>query len=238
MNVVYKHSADVHSVRGAVAGFRHLSAHGPFKSLLDVGAGTGTWMRAAYLAGVPDVWGIDCVDCIPGDDLIKTCNFEIRDVTTGFNLNRMFDCVLCLEVAEHLEEQSAKPLIASLCKHGDLVFFSAARPGQFGQHHVNCQWPWYWQSLFNEQGFACIDDVRWSMWTDTDIEAWYRQNIFRAVRDPRLAGSEPRVPSVVHPDMLLLPDRHANGEAGRWFFGSRLTGPLRAMIRKAIRHLR
>lgn len=239
MNVAYTHTRTVHSLHGAVAGFRHLSGYGPFGSLLDVGAGTGSWMLAAHGAGVHDIWGIDGVEARYPEALIAGSKFQLCDLSRPFNLNRTFDCVICLEVAEHLEPSSANTLIASLCRHGDLIFFSAARPGQFGQNHINCQWPCYWQSLFNTQGFACIDDVRWSMWSDTDIEAWYRQNIFRAVRDPSLAGSEPRIASVVHPDMLAPDtDCHATAEADTLFFRSRWTAPLRAMVGKAIRNLR
>ncbi len=238
MNVVYQHTQAVHSLRGAVAGFRYLSAYGPFRSLLDVGAGTGTWMAAACLAGIRDIWGIDAAEPAYRESLIQDCKFEIRDLSQPLNLNRTFDCITCLEVAEHLDESSAKTLVASLCRHGNLVFFSAAMPGQAGQHHVNCQWPCYWQDLFNAQGFACTDDVRWSMWRDTEIEAWYRQNIFRAIHDPNLAGSEPRIASVVHPDMLnpagTSPNIAAESESR---LRSHLPRPLRAIVRKAMRHL-
>ena len=237
VTTTYKLAPEVHSLRGAVAGFRYLSAYGPFRSLLDVGAGPGTWMSAAYLAGVSDVWGTDISRSVPENDFLQMCNFEIRDASEPFDLHRRFDCVICLEVAEHLHEKSTRALIGSLCKHGDLVFFSAARPEQFGQNHVNCQWPSYWQGLFNAEGFTCIDDVRWRMWSDTDIEPWYRQNIFRAMRDPSFAGSEPRIPSVVHPDMLLYPDRRDGSEAGKSSLNSRLTRSLRAMIRRSIRGL-
>ena len=87
----------------------------------------------------------------------------------------------------------------SLVRHTDVVLFSAACPGQFGQHHVNCQWPGYWQNLFNERGYACCDDIRWSIWSDERIEPWYRQNMFIARRDMALAGKEKRLESVIHP---------------------------------------
>jgi hypothetical protein len=106
-----------------------------------------------------------------------------------------------LEVAEHLEEIHADLLIEMLTDHADGVVFSAACPGQEGQHHVNCQWPVYWQRLFNEHGFTCRDELRWQIWDDTRVEPWYRQNIFTARRSPEQAGQEPRLRSVVHPDI-------------------------------------
>jgi len=202
VTAIYKPTPEVHSLHGAVSGFRYLNAYGPFQSVLDVGTGLGTWMAAAHLAGVPDVWGTDVEKNTPDDNIFGSCKFKLHDASTALNLDRNFDTVICLEVAEHLGEESAETLIRSLCRHTNLVFFSAACPGQFGQNHINCQWPSYWQRLFNDEGFRCIDDVRWRMWTDGEVETWYRQNIFRAVRDSQAAGSEPRIPAVVHPEMV------------------------------------
>ena len=93
-------------------------------------------------------------------------------------------------------------LIVSLVKHADVIMFSAAVPGQPGQHHVNCQWPEYWQEMFNAHGYTCNDLVRWIMWDHADIEPWYRQNMFMATRAPEAAAREDRIRPVVHPDMF------------------------------------
>jgi hypothetical protein len=196
-------------------------------------------MSAAHGAGVRDIWGIDRVEPPFSEPLVGDGRFLLHDLSQPFNLNRMFDCVICLEVAEHLEESSANTLIESLCRHGNFIFFSAASPGQGGQNHVNCQWPTYWQSLFNVQGFVCTDDVRWSMWHDAKVEPWYRQNIFRAVRDPSIAGTEPRIASVVHPDMFSPYVAHyASVVTGTLAFDWYLSTLVRAIFQKAIRFLR
>ena len=215
MTVSYKHHRDVYSLRGAVAGFKYLSLYGPFQSFLDVGAGTGTWMRAAQETGIQNVYGLDGVEATQREFLSDRDKLQVQDLRQAFNLHRTFDCVICFEVAEHLNESSAETLVATLCNHGDRIFFSAAGPRQWGQGHVNCQPPAYWQALFNAQGFACFDDVRWRMWNDPEVEPWYRQNMFRAVRQPDQAGSEPRISCVVHPAMLAIyMDYCAGMEAG------------------------
>jgi hypothetical protein len=109
-----------------------------------------------------------------------------------------------LEVAEHLDEKFAGNLIEALTTHADWVVFGAAGMEQTGQHHVNCQWPAYWQKLFNEHGFVCADDIRWLIWDDERIEPWYRQNIFTARRNPLQAGKEPRIAPVVHPAIMQI----------------------------------
>ena len=92
----------------------------------------------------------------------------------------------------------------NLVAHSDRVVFSGACPGQSGQHHVNCQWPEYWQSLFNAVGYTCDDSIRWKIWNIDEIEPWYRQNMFVATRTPDRAGEEPRIKAVIHPQMLAI----------------------------------
>jgi SAM-dependent methyltransferase len=204
MTIDYDHAANLHTIEGpAIALSAVLNSDIP-KSLLDVGCGTGTWMRAATDLGIADLAGVDGV-ALPQDALhVPKSGILLRDLSVPFDLGRRFDTALCLEVAEHLPAASAAGLISSIVRHSDTVFFSAACPGQPGQHHVNCQWPVYWQELFNRQSFACDDSVRWRVWDMAGIEPWYRQNIFRARRKPRTAGKEPRIRSVVHPEMAAI----------------------------------
>jgi len=170
-------------------------------SLLDVGCGTGTWLRAALNVGIEDVFGVDGKE-IPAEKLLIPGNLIAQgDLTQPIDLGRRFDVVLCLEVAEHLDERFAGVLVGNLTRHASFVIFSAACPGQPGQHHVNCKWPDYWQALFNASGFVCSDEIRWHLWSDRRVEPWYRQNMFFARFNPNHAGKEARLKPVIHPDM-------------------------------------
>jgi hypothetical protein len=154
--------------------------------------------------GAREVFGIDGVPIAHERLLFDPQFFRVWDLTSPLDLGRKFDVTLCLEVAEHLDEQFAPTLIDNLTRHSDRVVFSAACPDQPGQHHVNCRWPSYWQTLFNQRGFACEDEVRWQLWEEAQIEPWYRQNMFIAKHMPHLAGLEPRIHPVIHPDMARL----------------------------------
>lgn len=201
MNIEYIHSDAVHTLTGPQAALPILFANHKPAALLDVGCGTGTWLKAALDFGILDVFGLDGVEIPPGKMHVPAAKIRHQDLTRPWNLNKQFDAVICLEVAEHLDSTFAPILIDALVRHADRVYFSAACPGQIGHCHVNCQWPAYWQQLFNEQGYVCEDKLRWQMWDDSRIECWYRQNLFLARRAPELAGQEPRIKAVVHPDI-------------------------------------
>src|SRR5437879_5091253 len=72
------------------------------QSVIDVGCGCGTWLAVFREQGLTDVHGVD-------GDYVARRNLEIPDrcfsavdLSRPFSLNRRFDLVLCLEVAEHL----------------------------------------------------------------------------------------------------------------------------------------
>jgi SAM-dependent methyltransferase len=204
MTIEYNHSSNLHTLGGAAAALSTILHSKIPASVLDVGCGTGTWMRAAIDLGVKTVRGVDGILVPDCKLLIDKALVEQHDLTKPFDFGAKFELVLCLEVGEHLPQSAAPGFVASITTHADTALFSAACPEQPGQNHVNCQWPAYWQELFNKYGFVCADSVRWNIWTDALIEPWYRQNMFLARRDPRNAGNEKRIQPVIHPDMIDL----------------------------------
>ena len=210
-NIDYNHKINSHSLFSPKVAFKSIFSEAP-KSLLDVGCGNGTWLQAAHEYGVSEIFGVDGV-MLSDDELYVAPNLiKIIDLTTAWNLERKFDVVLCFEVAEHLDIIYSEHLIESLIAHADTIYFSAAPPGQTGQHHVNCQWPEYWQKIFNKFGYVCEDSLRWKIWDDSSIEPWYRQNLFIAKKNEHDAGNEIRIKSVIHPEIFDICMRQANDE--------------------------
>jgi SAM-dependent methyltransferase len=247
MLIKYIHHPEVHSTIGPECAIEAVAVLNQATSILDVGCGTGTWLRAATLHGITDVFGIDGINIPKSELLFAPESFRLVDLTKDWDLGRRFDVALCLEVAEHLPAAHGPHLVQALTAHADTVIFSAAIPGQSGQHHVNCQWPMYWQDLFNERGFVCSDSIRWQLWDNTQIEPWYRQNCMICERDPGLASHEPRIESVVHPEMLIYMIGHNSDAAFRKHIGKiergalpirwYLTTPIRALAGKLRRGL-
>jgi len=246
----YVHARNTHTAAGATTALPIILQTVGISpvSLIDVGCGTGTWLRAALKCGVRDVMGIEGVVAPAGELQADESLIITGDLTTPLDIGRRFDVALCLEVAEHLEPAAAETLVESLVSLADIVIFSAACPGQPGQHHVNCQWPAYWQNLFNRHSFACSDEVRRRIWDLEDVEPWYRQNMFVARRDPA-AGSEQRIAGILNPAMvverIMLKDPIRNSRtaqlqeiaAGSMPIAWYLTTPILALFRKAWRAL-
>jgi len=181
-------------------------------SVVDVGCGTGTWLRAVQENGVRGILGIDGAQ-VPRDLLeINADHFVERNLSQRFSVDRRFDLALCLEVAEQLPEKSATTLVESLTELAPVILFSAAVPFQGGTNHVNEQWPSYWVERFGKRGYQAIDCLRRRLWTHPDVAWWYAQNVMFFVRAealdqyPRLRDENSREPApldVVHPSLYL-----------------------------------
>jgi SAM-dependent methyltransferase len=181
-------------------------------SIADVGCGTGTWLAVARENGVEDVFGIDGPWVEPDALEIPADRFLATDLGTPTSLDRTFDLVMTLEVAEHLPPASAAGFVDQLVALGPLVAFSAAVPEQGGAGHANEQWPGYWSELFAARGYEPVDCAREVFWEDDAVQWWYAQNLILYGRPealdaiPRLRDhprrGKPPLP-LVHPRRLL-----------------------------------
>jgi hypothetical protein len=116
-------------------------------NLTDLGAGTGMYVEAARGLG----WaaqGYDVADPQPRPDLvIQKSLLEVDDPA---------HTVLCIEVAEHIDHSVSDEVVAAVWRNtlpGGRVIWSAARPGQGGVGHINCQPPEFWRDLARRHGF-------------------------------------------------------------------------------------
>ena len=181
-------------------------------SVLDIGCGTGGWLKAAREAGVSDTVGIDGQWAINGGLVIDREQFVAHDVASRIDLQRKFDLAMTLEVAEHIPVSKSDVFVDNLCKHADVILFSAALPGQGGRMHINEQPLAFWIEKFAERNFKFIDVLRPFFWQDSDIGPCYRQNLVLFVSNKRAAeveidaqrrlGSTKLPVNVAHPELL------------------------------------
>lgn len=147
------------------------------KSVIDVGCGLGTWLSVFKDYGIEEILGVD------GDYVDKQMleipqeNFLPFDLKNPLKIDRQFDLVLSLEVAEHLPEECAETFVDSLTRLGSVILFSAAIPFQGGTDHINEQWQDYWAKYFSEKGYIAIDCLRKKVWQNANVDFWYTQNL-------------------------------------------------------------
>lgn len=179
------------------------------KSVVDIGCGTGTFLKVFKDCGISDVLGVDGPwgsEPLRNQNLnpheFKTSNLE--DVLT---FERRFDLAVCLEVAEHLSPAAAGNIVATLTEASDVVWFSAAVPYQGGQNHFNEQPLSYWVNLFEARGYVLADVLRPLWWNQGSAFVWYRQNSVLFLRgSPKFARTPTTTPivDVIHPELFNL----------------------------------
>ena len=146
------------------------------KSVLDVGCGRGVWPAEWRRAGVADSIGVDGPYVDRASLAMPAESFIAWDLSQPLQLNRYFDLVQSLEVAQCIDAAYADIFVDSLCRHGELIMFSAAVPGQGGERHVNEQPLQYWREKFAARGYAAFDWIRPLLSALPKIEPWYRYN--------------------------------------------------------------
>jgi SAM-dependent methyltransferase len=146
-------------------------------SVIDVGCGTGEFLCIFKKFGIKDILGIDGPWLKTEKLRVPKKYFISANLEKAPQINRKFDLVVSLEVAEHLAKKSAKKYVESLVKFGPIILFSAAIPFQGGTNHLNEQWPEYWKKLFGDMGYLPVDCLRSVLWNNKKVSFWYIQNI-------------------------------------------------------------
>lgn len=173
----YVHVESVHNFRAAKEIVPFIVKLIEPKSVVDVGCGTGTWLKIFQDFNIQNILGID------GDytdkELLKINkdNFLDFDLEKLYISERKYDLAISLEVAEHLSESCSDVLVETLSGLSDTIIFSAAIPNQGGQNHINEQEPKYWIEKFESKGFKLFDVLRPLFWDNQNVDLWYKQNI-------------------------------------------------------------
>ncbi|MEZ9898250.1 methyltransferase domain-containing protein [Vibrio breoganii] len=160
-----------------------IKKHFVVDSVLDVGCGSGTWLKVWKEHNIEDVYGIDGNSLKDKEILVPRKNLLSMNLCSSFNLDRRFTVTQCLEVAEHIPQKYSLLLVESICKHSDIVIFSAAPPGQGGENHVNEQCYDYWRNIFKMNGFDAYDIIRPKISGLKSIPPWYKYNLLIYIRD-------------------------------------------------------
>ena len=221
MNGKYVHLQETHNLKAPRQIVPEIMRLLNPSSVVDVGCGLGTFLYVFKEHGVLNVLGIDgpWVDRKLLQNYLTEDEFAEKDLEKEFTLDKQYDLVISLEVAEHLSPESADRFVKNLIGAGKLILFSAAIPMQGGQRHVNEQWPTYWEEKFAKHDYVVHDVLRPIFWNNPDIFWWYKQNmVLITPKDYKLDADLAHNPirNLVHYDLFIQAARNAaslrNGE--------------------------
>lgn len=175
------------------------------KSVIDFGCGQGAWLSVWKQVGAREVVGLDGEYVDRNGLLVDPHEFTGADLSRPVDLGRTFDLVQSLEVAEHLPEAHADTFVDNLVRHGSVVLFSAAVPGQLGEHHVNERPFEYWRDKFIARGYVLIDAIRPELRHRANIDPWYKHNALLFVHRDRLPDIPAKLRAHRLPDDAPIP---------------------------------
>lgn len=180
-------------------------------SVVDFGCGVGGWLNQFQKVN-PDinVLGLDFGNPDRTQLQISLNDYKKADLSKKICLDKKFDLCISLEVAEHINSESADIFLDNLCRHADFILFSAAIPGQGGTEHVNEQPLSYWVKKFKKRGYKLYDIIRPAFWGDKNIDVWYRQNTVLFIKNDAAVGEcrfrkEPiyyMIMDIAHPELV------------------------------------
>jgi SAM-dependent methyltransferase len=144
------------------------------QQVLDLGCGPGTYVECFRDQDVNAIgYDID-VRVQDKDYLVCKSLFDVEE--TG-------DVVLCMEVAEHIPSSDNLKIVKSVAKTlspGGILIWTAAKPGQGGVGHINCQTKEYWEQLFLELPITRLCDIEEELLTyikNGYHMGWFVQNL-------------------------------------------------------------
>ena len=125
------------------------------RSVLDFGGGPGAYLTSFRDAGVRDIVTVE-------PHPLRECLFAgIQQLTVNIfeqPVNRTYDLVMSVEVAEHVPSDLHPQLIAWLISHTNRwIIFTAAHPGQGGEGHVANKEPLTWRNEFVSSAKVSFD---------------------------------------------------------------------------------
>ncbi|MBD2200762.1 MULTISPECIES: class I SAM-dependent methyltransferase [Calothrix] len=169
------------------------------QTVVEFGCGPGHLSRELAQRGVQ----VTCVDGYSQPNFaglsVEFYPLDLNDSVAIKKLfeHKQFDLSICLEVAEHLEEESSQALVKWLTQVAPIVIFSAAVPNQKGRGHINLQTREYWHNIFSQREFVIADRIREKL-RNSNIAPWYRYNVIDYIQiqhpqAPNLADVLPRL---------------------------------------------
>ena len=104
--------------------------------IVDFGCGNADYSKILIKNGKK----VDCFDGNPNTPEMTGGIGKVLDLSEDFDLGKKYECVISLEVGEHIPKEKEQTFLNNLDKHSNhCVILSWALPGQGGDGHFNEQ---------------------------------------------------------------------------------------------------
>jgi SAM-dependent methyltransferase len=161
--------------------FRHLAQRHRPASVLQIGCGSGAYLKYFASQGTRRIRGVDGAE--GRSRYLQLDEYAQVDLGKPFELAENFDLVICVEVIEHIPAQSEHTLISSIARHArERIVFSGARAEKPGGGHIDCRPISHWLDLFASAGwYPCLLDSL--ALRSLSTFPWFRGNLVVLRRD-------------------------------------------------------
>lgn len=144
------------------------------KSLVDFGCGDAEYVK--YFKQFKKLY-CEAYDGNPYTETITSGLGKVLNLSESINLEKKFDCVLSLEVGEHLPKEYEQIFIDNLVNHSNnLIIISWAIPGQGGEGHYNEQDNRYIINEFQKRNFIINKEETVKLRKNASI-SWFKHTI-------------------------------------------------------------
>ena len=144
------------------------------KNLVDFGCGMGDYVKLFHSMGI----NCDAFDGNPNTEMLTNGLGKVLDFSSQFDLSKKYDCVLSLEVGEHIPKEYEKIFLDNITIHArNMIILSWAIVGQGGTGHVNCQNNEYIIEKMRERNFFYDKFTSELLRTQYSSASWFEKTI-------------------------------------------------------------
>jgi hypothetical protein len=149
------------------------------QTIVDFGCGLGdyakTFAQHNYI--------VSAFDGNPNTPELTNNIGKVLDLSKSVNLKQKYDCVLSLEVGEHIPKKYEQIFINNICNHANnIIILSWAIEGQGGDGHVNCQNNEYIIKQIESRNFKYNADLSNNLRIGSSLE-WFKNTIMIFIKN-------------------------------------------------------
>ena len=150
------------------------------KTIVDFGCGNADYARHLIEKGNKTV---DCYDGNPNTPEMTGGLGKVLDLSKKFDLGKKYECVISLEVGEHIPPKFEQIYIDNLDRHcSQCIILSWALPGQGGAGHVNERDNSYIKNEFQKRGYKSWDKAE-NLFRNAATFSWFKNTMMVFIKE-------------------------------------------------------